>query len=208
MTGFLYSGADLGGFGCDTTEDLMMRWLGFGIFTPLFRNHSALGTRQQELYQFERSEDFRHIIELRYALIPYIYSEFMKAVESDGMYIRPLAFGYRGDERCREIEDQLLVGESLMIAPVYEQNKTGRYVYLPEKMKLIRFRSFRDFDEEILEAGDHYIRAELNEIPVFIRPGHVLPLCKPARHVEELDRKDLTYLCFEADPASYELYED
>ena len=208
MTGFLYSGADTGGFGCNTTEDLMMRWLAISLFTPLFRNHSALGTREQELYQFERSEDFKNIIELRYALIPYIYSEFMKAALRDGMYIRPLAFGYRGDARCREIEDQLLVGESLMIAPVHEQNKTGRYVYLPERMKFIRFRSFEDFDEEILEAGDHYIKAECNEIPVFIRPGHVLPLCRPARHVDELNKKDLTYRCFEADPASYELYED
>ncbi len=65
MTGFLYSGADLGGFGCDTTEDLVMRWLEFGIFTPLFRNHSALGTRQQELYQFKESASFKNIVDLR-----------------------------------------------------------------------------------------------------------------------------------------------
>ena len=196
MNGFLFSGADIGGFGGNTTEDLMMRWIAFGIFTPLFRNHSALGTRNQELYRFERKEDFKNLIELRYALIPYIYSEFMKAVNDNGMYMKPLYFEYRNDERCREVEDQLLVGDSIMVAPVYEQNKTGRYVYLPEDMKLVRFRSYNDYDTEVLEKGDHYIKAGLNEVPVFIRPGKELPLGKPARQVDKIDMNDLEIIRF------------
>lgn len=196
MNGFLYSGADIGGFGGNTTEDLMMRWVEFGIFTPLFRNHSALGTREQELYRFDRKEDFRHLIELRYALIPYIYEEFIKAVEHNGMYMMPLSFVYREDERCREIEDQLLVGEALMIAPVYEQNKTGRYVYLPEAMRLVRFRTYNDYDTEVLQKGDHYIKAALNEVLVFIRPGKELPLATPARQVDRINRKELQRISF------------
>ncbi len=196
MNGFLFSGADIGGFGGNTTEDLMMRWIAFGIFTPLFRNHSALGTRDQELYRFERKEDFKNLIELRYALIPYIYSEFVKAVNDNGMYMKPLYFEYRNDERCREVEDQLLVGDSIMIAPVYEQNKTGRYVYLPEDMKLVRFRSYNDYDTEVLEKGDHYIKVGLNEVPVFIRPGKELPLGKPARQVDKIDMNDLEIIRF------------
>ena len=196
MNGFLFSGADIGGFGGNTTEDLMMRWIEFGIFTPLFRNHSALGTREQELYRFERKEDFKNLVELRYALLPYIYSEFMKAVDENGMYMKPLPFQYRKDARCREVEDQLLVGGSIMIAPVYEQNKTGRYVYLPENMKLVRFRSFNDYDTEILDKGDHYIKAALNEVLVFIRPGKELPIAKPARQAEKVDFKDLKVIKF------------
>ncbi len=187
MTGFIFSGADTGGFGCDTTEDLMMRWLEFSIFTPLFRNHSALGTREQELYRFGHAEDFKNIIELRYALIPYIYGECTKAIEENGMYFKPLSFEYRYDERAREIEDQLLAGDSIMIAPVYEQNKTGRYVYLPEDMKLVRFRSFSDYDTEVLTKGDHYIKAPLNEVLVFVRKGKKLTLTEPASCVDKLD---------------------
>ena len=194
MTGFLYSGADTGGFGADTTEDLMMRWVEFSMFTPLFRNHSALGTREQELYRFKRTDDFRHLIELRYALIPYIYGEFVRAARNDGMYIRPMAFVYRDDARCRSIEDQLMVGDSIMIAPVYEQNAAGRYVYLPEDMRMIRFRAYDDRDEETLAAGDHYVPAALNEVLVFIRPGHKLPLAKPALRVGDIDFEDLTYI--------------
>ncbi|SFB87947.1 glycoside hydrolase family 31 protein [Butyrivibrio sp. YAB3001] len=208
MTGFLYTGADLGGFGCDTTEDLVMRWLEFGIFTPLFRNHSALGTREQELYQFKDNVSFKNIIELRYSLIPYIYSEFMKAALNDGMYIKPLSFEYPSDKRVYEVEDQVLVGESIMVSPVYEQNKTGRYVYLPEDMKLVRFRSYNNYDEEILSAGDHYVKAELNEVLVFIRKGHVLPLAKPAMHVDEIDYSTLSYITYDADSSSYNMYND
>ena len=191
MAGFIYSGADTGGFGCDCTEDLMMRWIEFSIFTPLFRNHSALGTRQQELYQFKDTKSFKNLVELRYALIPYIYSEFTKAVEESLMYFRPLYFDYRNDARCREIEDQLLVGDSIMIAPVYEQNKTGRYVYIPEDMKMLRMRSYCDYDEEMLTAGDHYVKAELNEVLVFLRPGQELKLAKPAKCVDELNFDEL-----------------
>ncbi len=194
MTGFLYSGADTGGFGADVTEDLMMRWVEFSMFTPLFRNHSAWDTRAQELYRFKHIDDFRHIIELRYALIPYIYDQFVKAARNDTMYIRPLAFVYRDDKRCRTIEDQLLIGDSIMIAPVYEQNAAGRYVYLPEDMKMIRFRAYDDYDEELLKAGDHYVPVALNEVLIFIRPGCRLPLAGPAKRVGEIDFENLTYI--------------
>ena len=91
MCGFLYTGADLGGFGSHATRDLVLRWLALGVFTPLMRNHAALGTREQECYQFEHIEDFRHVIGVRYRLIPYLYSEFMKAATEDDMYFKPLA---------------------------------------------------------------------------------------------------------------------
>ena len=175
MCGFLYSGADIGGFGADTTEDLLLRWTAFGIFTPLFRNHSALGTREQEMYHFPSRDIFRNLVELRYALIPYLYSEFMKAVLEEKMLFKPLSFEY-DDERSAEVEDQLLLGDSLMLAPIYKQNASGRMVYLPEDMKMIRFRAWNDFDEEILPKGDHYVKAGLDEVLVFIKKGKALPL--------------------------------
>ena len=208
MCGFLYTGADIGGFGSDTTEDLVLRWTAFGIFTPLFRNHCALGMRHQELYRFENVDTFRNIINLRYALIPYLYSEFMKAALGNKMLFKPLCFEY-DDERSAQVEDQLLVGESIMIAPVYTQNATGRYVYLPENMKLIRFRAFDDYDEEALGAGDHYVKADLNEILVFVRKGHVLPLAEPSKGMEcNLNNAEMKYICYDSDAASYELYTD
>ena len=207
MCGFLFSGADIGGFGADVTEDLMMRWTEFGIFTPLFRNHSAKGTRKQELYRFSDTDSFRNIIRLRYSLIPYLYSEFMKAVNSDSMLFMPLCFAYPDDQTAYEVEDQLLVGESIMIAPVYRQNANGRYVYLPDDMKLCRFRSYDDYDTEIIEKGHHYINAALNEVLVFIRKGHALPLAVPANRTGLIDYSDLKYESFDCKDA-YSLYMD
>ena len=69
MCGFLYVGADLGGFGADTTRELLLRWLALGVFTPLMRDHAAIGTRDQEAYQFGDTEAFRSVIETRYRQI-------------------------------------------------------------------------------------------------------------------------------------------
>ncbi len=209
MCGFLYTGADLGGFGSDATEDLLMRWYALGIFTPLMRNHSAAGTRRQETYQFADAEGFRGILRLRYMLLPYLYSEYMKAVLRDDLYARPLVFVYPEDERAKRVEDQLAIGESIMIAPVYEQNARGRYVYLPEEMKLYRMRSPEDMDEEILGKGDHYVRAEVNEVLVFVRKGHLVPVAKAGKRVADIDMGDLRCLGYvEEGNKGYELYDD
>lgn len=212
MSGFLFSGADLGGFGCDTTPDLMLRWIEFGIFTPLMRDHAALGTRDQELYRFASLiPAFRNMVRLRYALLPYLYSEFVKAALADGMYFRPLAFDYPDDPLARTVEDQLLLGEGLMVAPVYTQNAAGRCVYLPEPMKLLRLRSVDDYDEEILPAGYQYVPCALDEVLLFIRPGHVVPVGRPALCTDalELDPAALTlWRYLPAGPGEYRLYTD
>ncbi len=194
MCGFLYSGSDMGGFGGDVTEDLLIRWLSFAIFTPLLRDHSAMGTRRQELYRFKDTDMFRNLVELRYALIPYLYAEYLWAADNDEMLFKPLAFEYEEDVRAKEVEDELLVGRSIMIAPVYTQNASGRYVYLPEDMKMIRFRGYDDYDEEQMKAGDHYVRAQLGEVLVFIRKGHELPLAMPDMRVRDIDTENIHYI--------------
>lgn len=211
MCGFLYSGADLCGFSCDTTPDLALRWLEFGLLTPLMRNHSTVGTRMQEYYRFpEVLPAVRNMIRLRYALLPYLYSEFMKAALENTSYFRPLAFDYPDDPDAREVEDQLLLGEGLMAAPVYVQNAHGRHVYLPEPMKLLRLRAVDDYDEEILPAGHHYIRCALDEMLLFIRPGHIIPVAQPANNTAELDDASLTLWSFlpNGESAEYRMYRD
>ena len=211
MCGFLYSGADLCGFSYDTTPDLALRWLEFGLLTPLMRNHSAVGTRMQEYYRFpEVLPAVRNMIRLRYALLPYLYSEFMKAALENTSYFRPLAFDYPDDPDAREVEDQLLLGEGLMAAPVYVQNAHGRHVYLPEPMKLLRLRAVDDYDEEILPAGHHYIRCALDEMLLFLRPGHIIPVAQPANNTSELDDASLTLWSFlpDGESAEYRMYRD
>jgi alpha-glucosidase len=172
------------------------------------RNHSALHTRDQEIYRFSIWETMRDTVAVRYALLPYLYSEFMKAALADGMYFRPLAFDYPDDPRAVRVEDQLMLGSGCMIAPVLEQNAEGRYVYLPEDMLLVRFRSPADYDTEPLPAGDRYIPLKLGEFPLFVKKNHILLLCPGGERSENLDDRTFTALCWQTGEAAYDLYRD
>ena len=206
MCGFLYTGADLGGFGADTTRDLVLRHMALGVFTPLMRNHAALGTREQECYQFEDIEDFRNVVNVRYRLVPYLYSEYMKAALNDDMYFKPLGFVYPDDKMAVRIEDQLILGNEIMIAPVYQQNARGRYVYLPEEMKFVKFLADGTISEEVLQKGVHYVDIALNEVPLFIRNHKCIPVVEAAQCVKDIDTAKLQLLGY--DGSSYLLYED
>ena len=208
MVGILYTGADIGGFGADATEDLVMRWTQLAMFSPLLRNHSAMGTREQEVYRFDHVEEFRKIINIRYGLLAYIYSEYMKSALNSEMYFKPLSFVYTDDEFASQVEDQLLVGDSLMIAPVYNQNAKGRYVYLPEEMAMLRFRGVDDYDTEILPAGHHYVEAGLFEMLVFVRPNKILVLTDGGEYADEVDCDHVKALAFVKTKAEYVWYED
>ncbi len=208
MVGILYTGADIGGFGADATEDLVMRWIQLAMFSPLMRNHSAMGTREQEVYRFDHIEEFRKIINIRYGLLAYIYSEYMKSALNSEMYFKPLSFVYTDDEFTSQVEDQLLVGDSLMIAPVYNQNAKGRYVYLPEEMAMLRFRGVDDYDTEILPAGHHYVEAGLFEMLVFVRPDKILVLTDGGEYTDEVDCDHVKALAFVKTKAEYVWYED
>lgn len=193
MCGFLYCGADLGGFNENATRDLVLRFLALGVFTPLMRNHAALGTRDQECYNFENSEDFKDIIEVRYRLIPYLYSTFRKASEENDMIFKPLSFDYPDDKIARECETQLMLGDECMICPVYEQNVSGRYVYLPEDMTFVKLSGTKVVTEKMTK-GTHYIEIALNEVPLFIKSGKKIPLCNPAMRTSQLDTENLEYI--------------
>ncbi len=204
MAGFLYTGADIGGFAESATRELLLRWLALGDFIPLMRNHCAWNGRNQECYAFGDTAAFKSVLGLRYALLPYIYSEFVKAALSGGMYIRPLAFDYPQDRHALRVEDELLVGEGILIAPIYEQNAEGRYVYLPEAMTKVTWRGGNITMEE-KAAGSYYIYVPLDAVVFFVKQGKLVPLSQPARNTSEVDYK--TLLCV-GTGTSYELYED
>lgn len=208
MCGFLYTGADLGGFGSDCTRDLLLRWLAFGIFKPLMRNHSALGTRNQECFRFGDTTDFKNIISIRYSMLPYIYSEYMKASLENTMLFRPLSFDYPDDAFAARVEDQLMFGDGLMITPVYTQNAKGRYVYLPEDMLYIKFTSPTQRKYALMPKGNHYIDVALNEVPLFMRKNKLLPLCRPTDCTDNIDDSTFEVIAYADKPCEYILYND
>ncbi|HCO89100.1 MAG TPA: alpha-glucosidase, partial [Lachnospiraceae bacterium] len=92
LSGFSYAGTDVGGFGADTTKELLARWVQVGCLSPFFRNHSAQGTRRQEPWQFDKEllEIYRKYVELRYHLLPYIYDCFFESEQTGLPIMRPL----------------------------------------------------------------------------------------------------------------------
>lgn len=168
------------------------------------RNHTAIFTRYQECYRFRDPEDFGTVISLRYRLLPYLYSEFMKAALRQDMFIKPLAFDYPGDGKARHIEDQLMVGESVMIAPILEKGANGRVVYLPEPMTEVRY-SKEGFACMEVGAGERTVMAPLNQVVFYIRRGKLVPVGKAAANTAELDLADVELL---GSGSVYEQYVD
>lgn len=194
MCGFMYVGSDVGGFNDNTTEELLMRWMGLAVFVPLMRNHAAAGTRYQELYRFTDTDTFKNIVTMRYALIPYLWEAYRKAVEQDTLMYRPLGFEHPEDKVAVATEDQLYIGEDIMICPVYTQNAVGRYVYLPEPMTMVRMKSADEYELEKYEAGHYFVEIPAQEIVFFIRDGHRIPLYKSAEYTEAVFENECEWI--------------
>lgn len=128
----------------------------------------------------------------------------MKAALRRDMFILPLAFGYPGDRRARRIEDQLLVGESIMIAPVLEPGVRGRSVYLPEPMTQVRYGA-GGFTCTEVEAGEQTIEVPQNEVVFYIRQGKLVPVGKAAANTADLALTEVELL---GGGTTYEQYID
>ena len=208
MCGFLFTGADVGGFHGNTSDDLLIRWLQLAVFTPLMRNHSANSCNRQEPYLFKQKDIMRDMIKIRYMLLPYLYSEFVKCALNGDMMFRPLAFDYSEDKMAAEVEDQVMVGDALMIAPIYTQNANGRYVYLPEDMVAIRLSSSTEREYIPMKKGHHYISAELNQMVFFLRKDKILTLGEPAVNVDHMNFDNIEVLCNVETESQYSFYDD
>jgi alpha-glucosidase len=207
LGGFFFTGADVGGFCGDSSPDLVARWTQLGAFTPLFRNHSTKGSRDQEPYAFDEAttEICRDAIQFRYALLPYYYSEFLAARKALSPFISPLLLSYSGD-RVAEIEDQFMCGRNLMVAPVVTPNARGRYVHLPEHRWLEwRMRRWDERPLKVREPGDYFVAADRDEIPIYLRENSLLPLCPPASCTDKLSLRELTVLGFVTGSAIFKL---
>ncbi len=207
MCGFYYIGADTGGFGGQCSGELLTRWLQFSAFTPLLRNHSALDTRPQEPYAFSKEvlKHSRSLLKCRYRLIPYLYSTYMKAVENHQLFFKPLAFQYpKGYEA---MEDQLLIGKELMLAPIHKQNQSYRLVDLPEKMARVTLRE-EATEIHIAPEGPQKVFYDLDYLRFFLRPDQMLPLAEAVNQVSRLSLGKLEVLAYIRNGGEHVLYDD
>ena len=207
MCGYLYSGADIGGFGHNSSSDLLLRWMAFGIFTPLFRNHTCNWVRPKDYHLMDEVNEIRNILQIRYLILPYLYSEYIKAVNNNKLLFTPLSFVYKNDARVVEIEDELLFGSSLLIAPVYKQNAKGRMVYLPEDVLEVRIKNVNDIKLRNLNKGDHYIDVAIDEVVFFLLNGKALPILNINNNVTNIKDLDFNDIKFINNGYRYDKYE-
>ena len=192
----------------------LIHFEGSDYATKVWVNGHMVGTHEGGYCRFSvdatdyLSDRGENILTVRYALLPYLYSEFMKCALTGGSMFRPMAFDYPDDPTCLRIEDQVMLGSECMIAPVYECNARGRYVYLPEDMLMVRFRSAEDYDLIPMEKGRHWIDLDLHEMPLFIRKGCVIPMSRGGEWVEQVDATHLTLLGWVRAASFYKMYND
>ncbi len=188
VSGMPYVGTDIGGFGADTTKELLCRWIELGSLSPFCRNHCSFGNRVQEPWTFdeETTEIYRKYLKLRYALLPYLYDLFRQEEESGLPLMRPMVLQYEKDAETRNMNGQFMIGESLLAAPVVEQGATRKMVYLPEG-------DWYDYQSgEKLEGGRYVIRkAALEECPLFVKAGSIIPHYPEMDHVSKEKDKEL-----------------
>lgn len=173
LSGMPVVGCDVGGFGENVTPELLVRWVQAGCLTPFFRNHCAGGCRRQELWQFGEPvlSICRKYLKLRYRLLPYLYDRLWEASQTGLPVMRPLVLHYAQDEQTHDLNDEFLVGESLLAAPVVEQGKRMKMVYLPQG-------DWIDFWTGEIHTGGRTIlrQAELDLCPLYVKSGSILPL--------------------------------
>ena len=134
LSGVAWAGSDIGGFHGDSNGELLARWTELGVFQPFCRNHNAKGFCPQEPWSF--GEPFesvcRKMIKLRQRLLPYLYSAFEECHRTGAPILRPLLFEYPGDETTYTMDDEFLVGDALLVAPITKPGVEHRHVYLPQ----------------------------------------------------------------------------
>ena len=207
LTGMSFVGVDIGGFSGNPTPELMVRWNSLGVYTPLFRNHAIQGSKYREPWRWGKINEaiIKKDIELRYRLLPYIYSGFYQSQESGMPLSRTLAIGYTNDENVFDIkfQNQFLFGDAMLIAPVESANLSAD-VYLPAG-EWYRFSSGKKF------KGNSVIKADapLTDLPVFIKAGAIIPMQQVVQStIEKGDGILEINIWYGKEPNSFIYYED
>ncbi len=184
LAGFSYWGSDVGGFVSNSEipeEELFIRWMQFGTFSPVFRAHGAMSAREPWIHGEKALAIIKYYIDLRYRLLPYIYSTAYQTYRDGIPMMRPLFFQHPQDEspEVRELGNQYYFGDFLLVAPVVEAAalEPETRVYLPEGV----WYDFYTFER--IPAGVKTFTADIKKIPVYVKEGAILPMDEKGKAV-------------------------
>jgi alpha-glucosidase len=205
LSGIAWAGVDVGGFYDDCDGELLARWTEFGIFQPFCRNHSAMDTARQEPWAFgEPSESIcRSMLELRMQLLPYLYTAFEECHRTGAPILRPLLFAHPDDPVTYTADDEFMVGDALLVAPITRPGIEHRHVYLPAGSWAHWWTG------ELIEGPAHVLaHAPLGQPAIYARCNTPIPLWPVLQHTGEVP-DSLTWRVFVGPGGgSGSLYED
>jgi alpha-D-xyloside xylohydrolase len=188
-------------------RELNARWFEFGVFTPLLRVHGELRPREMwniaadshPAYQAELKSD-----QLRYRLLPYVYTLAGEATHHAGTMLRPLVMDFAGDKQARDLPDEYMFGPAFLVAPVTTFKARSRSVYLPKAEGWYDFWSGK-----AVSPGTRFdAPAPYDETPVFVKAGSIVPFGPELQYTGEKAADPLTVWVYGGANGSFTLYED
>jgi alpha-glucosidase len=206
VSGIPFVGTDIGGFSGEPDGELFTRWIQMGTFSPFMRAHSAGDTKEREPWSF--GEPFtainRAFIELRYRLLPYLYSAFWEHHRYGFPILRPVVMQEQEVYSNHFRQDEFTYGDKILICPVLEPGQKSRNVYLPTG------NWYNFWSHEMVEGGkETEVLTPLETIPIFVKAGSVIPEYPVMQYVGENEIEEVKLNIYYSDyEANSFLFED
>ena len=212
ITGLPYWTTDIGGFfrpgrsqyTDEKYQELLTRWYQWGTFNPIFRIHGYMTETEPWKYGQKVEDNMRKMLNLRYRLLPYIYSEAWQVTKNGSTMMRPMVMDFNGDTAAVKSQYQYMFGKSVLTAPVTEPDVTQWNVYLPKSAGWYNFWTGKHFNGGQTVKTD----APLDKIPLFVKGGSIIPMGKIIQYAGEKSADTLEIRVYKGADAKFDLYED
>lgn len=206
MSGFSFVGSDIGGFAEQPNGELYARWIQLGVFHPFCRTHSSGDHGDQEPWAFGNNitDIVRKFIELRYQLLPYLYTAFWRYASEGIPILKSLMLFDQYDRHTHHRNDEFVFGEKILVCPVNTPNSRGRRMYFP------RGNWYNLWTDELVEGGQElWVDADLDSMPIFVKEGAMIPKYPVQQYVGEKVIDELKFdVYYKPGKESSQLFED
>jgi alpha-glucosidase len=189
ISGMGFTGSDIGGFAEQPSGELYTRWIQLGVFHPFCRTHSSGDHGDQEPWAFDEEviDITRKFVNLRYQLLPYLYTMFWQYIEAGVPMLKPLVYYDQEDTQTHYRNDEFVFGNQILVCPILEPNAIGRRMYIP------RGEWYNYWTNNLVAGGkEMWVDTKYDEIPVFVKAGSVIPKYPVQQYVGELEFDELT----------------
>jgi len=212
ISGLPYWTTDIGGFfrpgssqyTDEKYQELLTRWYQWGTFNPIFRMHGYQTETEPWKYGQSVEDNMRKMLNLRYRLLPYIYSEAWQVTKNGSTMMRPMVMDFNGDTDAIKQRYEYMFGKAILVAPITDAGVTQRDVYLPKSSDWYNFWT----GKQIKGGQTINTEAPLDKIPLFIKAGSIVPMGSIIQYSGERPVDTLEIRVYKGADAQFGLYED